>query len=164
MELDAFDIRLLAALQADGRLTNQDLAERVRLSASQCSRRRQALEEQGIIQRYRAELDADRLGLTVIAFVNVQLSRHSEANSRRFRDVIADCDEVLEAHALTGDMDYLIKIAVADLKSFAAFVNGVLLAHDSVAHVTSRIVIETLKSGGALLLGTGPFGSKRSER
>ncbi|MBT9291482.1 Lrp/AsnC family transcriptional regulator [Prosthecodimorpha staleyi] len=156
--LDGYDLRLLAALQTDGRLTNQELAERVHLSASQCSRRRQALEEAGVIRRYRAELDGERLGLGVTAFVNVQLSRHSEQNARRFRDVIADCDEVLEAHALTGDMDYLIKIAVRDLKSFADFVNSVLLAHETVAHVTSRIVIETLKSGGALPLKPGAGG------
>ncbi|MCW1838794.1 Lrp/AsnC family transcriptional regulator [Prosthecomicrobium hirschii] len=156
--LDGYDLRLLAALQTDGRLTNQELAERVHLSASQCSRRRQALEEAGVIRRYRAELDGERLGLGVTAFVNVQLARHSEHNARRFRDVIADCDEVLEAHALTGDMDYLIKIAVRDLKSFADFVNTVLLAHETVAHVTSRIVIETLKSGGALPLRAGSGG------
>lgn len=152
IELDGYDLRLLAALQEDGRLTNQDLADRVHLSASQCSRRRQRLEEAGVVRRYRAELDPDRLGLGVIAFVNVQLARHSDGNARRFRDVIADCDEVLEAHALTGDMDYLIKIAVGDLRAFADFVNGVLLAQETVAHVTSRIVIETLKSGGALPL------------
>jgi DNA-binding Lrp family transcriptional regulator len=152
IDLDGYDLRLLAALQADGRLSNQDLAERVHLSPSQCSRRRQRLEETGVVLRYRAELDPDRLGLGVTAFVNVQLSRHSEANARRFRDLVAACDEVLEAHALTGDMDYLIKIAVSDLKSFARFVNEVLLAEASVAHVTSRIVIETLKSGGALPL------------
>ncbi|MEJ1159406.1 Lrp/AsnC family transcriptional regulator [Prosthecomicrobium sp. N25] len=150
--IDGYDLRLLAALQEDGRLTNQDLAERVHLSASQCSRRRQRLEEAGVIRRYRAELDGTALGLGVTAFVNVQLARHSEANARRFRDLIADCGEVLEAHALTGDMDYLIKIAVADLAAFARFVNAVLLAQESVAHVTSRIVIETLKSGGGLPL------------
>ncbi len=89
IDLDDFDFRLLGALQEDGRLTNQELAERVGLSASQCSRRRTRLEESGIIRGYHAELSADALGLGVLVFVHVTLTTHSPDNSKRFRDLVA---------------------------------------------------------------------------
>ena len=86
--LDAYDLRLLAALQEDARLTNQQLADLVHLSPSQCSRRRAGLERAGIIGRYRTELAADRLGFTVTAFINVSLATHSSSSARRFREMI----------------------------------------------------------------------------
>lgn len=148
--LDGYDRKLLAALQADGRLTNQDLAERVHLSASQCSRRRQRLEEAGVIRRYRAEVDRAALGLDLVVFINVQLSTHSRDNARRFRDLAASLPEVQEAHALTGDMDYLIKLVVPDLKALQRVINDVLLPHESVSHVRSSIVLDTLKEDPTL--------------
>ena len=151
--LDRFDLKLLAALQDDGRLANHELAERIGLSASQCSRRRLKLEEAGLIRRYVAELDPARLGLTITAFINVTLSTHSRSNSRRFRDLVLREAEVREAHSLAGSMDYLIKVTVADLKALSAFINDTLLPHDSVAHVQSSIVLDTLKEGGGLTLG-----------
>jgi len=145
-EFDQYDLRLLAALQASGNLTNQELAERVLLSASQCSRRRARLEATGAIRRYRADLDAEQLGYRVTGFVNVTLSTHSPDNSRRFKSMITRVPEILEAHALTGDMDYLLKVLVADLAGLSQVINDVLLPHDTVAHVRSSIVLETLKS------------------
>jgi DNA-binding Lrp family transcriptional regulator len=145
VDLDPLDLKLLAALQDNGALTNQDLAGAVNLSASQCSRRRQRLEEAGIIRGYRADLDAARLGFTVTVFIFVTLSTHSRQNARRFRDLIATLALVQEAHAMTGDSDYLIKALVPDLKALAALVNEVLLPHESVERVRSSIVLETLK-------------------
>jgi DNA-binding Lrp family transcriptional regulator len=143
--LDSLDLKLLAALQANGALTNQELAGAVNLSASQCSRRRQRLEEAGIIRGYRADLDAARLGFGVTVFIFVALATHSRSNARRFRDLIAGLPLVQEAHAMTGDSDYLIKALVPDLKSLSAFVNDILLPHESVERVRSSIVLETLK-------------------
>jgi DNA-binding Lrp family transcriptional regulator len=151
-DVDAFDLKLLAALQANGALTNQDLAARVNLSPSQCSRRRQRLEEAGIIRGYRADLDAARLGFGVTVFIFVALSTHSRANARRFRDLIAGLALVQEAHAMTGDSDYLIKALVPDLKALSAFVNDVLLPHESVERVRSSIVLETLKDAARVPL------------
>lgn len=150
--LDGFDLKILAALQEDGRLGNGELALRVNLSASQCSRRRIRLEEQGVVRGYRAELDPARLGLGVTVFVRVTLSAHSRDNSRRFARLVQDLDCVLEAHSLTGDSDYLLKMIVPDLKALSGVVNDALLPHESVASVRSSIVLDTLKSGAALPL------------
>jgi len=156
LALDGFDLKILAALQQDGRLGNQDLAERVALSASQCSRRRIRLEEAGIIRGYRAELAAERLGLTVLVFVQVTLATHSRDNARRFAELVRGLDCVLEAHALTGDSDYLLKIVVPDLKALSAVVNEALLPHESVAHVRSSIVLDTLKAEARLPMPGAP--------
>lgn len=150
--LDAFDTRLLAALQDAGTLTNQDLADKVGLSASQCSRRRAALEANGVIRAYRAELSADALGFGLFAFIQVTLAAHSRANAGKFRDLVARTDAIQEAYALTGDADYLLKAVLRDLGELAALVNDTLLAHDSVDQVRSSVVFERLKEGGRLPL------------
>ena len=103
--MDRSDIKLLAALQEDGRLTNYDLAESVGLSASQCSRRRAALEESGVISSYHAHLSAEALDLDITAFVQVTLATHSPDNSKKFADLVEGLEEVLEAYALTGEAD-----------------------------------------------------------
>ncbi len=150
--MDAFDRKLLAAIQADGARTNQELAEQVGLSASQISRRRQQLEADGLIEGYAARLSAARLGFGVRAFVHVTLARHSPDNSRRFAELVARTPEVQEAHALTGEADYLLKVTVRGLADLAALINDVLLPHESVDRVRSEIVLETLKETAALPL------------
>ena len=151
--MDQFDIKLLDALQQDGRLTNYDLAQRVGLSASQCSRRRTALEATGIIASYHARLSTGGVGLDVVVFVQVTLATHSPENSRRFLRLIERLDEVQETYALTGDADYLVKLAVPDLKALSRVLNDVFLPHESVAHVRSSIVLERLKQSSRLPLG-----------
>jgi len=146
ISIDAFDTKLLRALQADGRLTNQQLADQVGLSPSQCSRRRTALEERGIIRRYRAELDAARLGFTMLVFVQVTLNTHSRDNARHFRTLVAGVPAIQECYALTGDADYLLKALLPGLPDLAVLVNDILLPHESVSHVRSSIVFETLKT------------------
>lgn len=149
-DLDSFDFKLLALLQENAALTNQQLGDRIALSASQVSRRRQRLETMGAIRRYRADLSADGLGLAVIAFVGVTLNAHSRNNARRFRDLVAAMPSVQEAHAMTGEMDYLIKITVRDLKALARVINDDLLAHDTVQNLHSSIVLETIRDDNAL--------------
>lgn len=149
-QIDGFDRKLLALLQEDARLTNNDLSERVHLSPSQCSRRRQRLEDDGLIKGYRAVLDRDRLGFSLVSVVSVTLATHNRDNARRFAELLSRLPEVQEAHALTGEMDYVLKVVTPDLKSLAAFVNDVLLPHESVQHVKTAIVLETLKETGAL--------------
>ncbi len=152
LTLDGFDLKILAALQEDGRLGNQELAERVHLSASQCSRRRLRLEERGVVRGYRAELAPGRLGLTVTVFTKVALATHNRDNARRFAELVRGLDCVLEAHVMTGDSDYLLKLIVPDLKALSAVVNDVLLPHESVAHVHSSVVLDTLKAAAPLPL------------
>lgn len=150
--MDDFDLRILAALQAEGRLTNLELADRVGLSASQCSRRRSALEADGVIESYHAHLSAAALGLDVVAFVQVTLATHSPDNSKRFKRLISGLDEVQEAYALTGESDYLVKIVLRDLEALSHILNDVFLPHESVARVRSSIVLDRLKQTAALPL------------
>ena len=142
--VDAFDLKILAALQDDGRLTNQQLADVAGLSASQCSRRRMRLEET-VITGYHADLSAEALGFGVIAFIQVTLAAHSPDNAKKFRMLVARVDEIQEAYSLTGDADYVLKAVLRDLKGLSELVNHVLMPHPSVAHVRSSIVLDRLK-------------------
>ena len=146
VDLDAFDVKILEALQKDGRLTNNELADRIALSASQCSRRRSRLEAEGYIQGYQARLDRQKVGLDLLVVVSVTLATHNRDNARRFAALVNDLPEVLEAYALTGEMDYHLKVATRGLAGLSRFVNDVLLPHDSVQHVKTSIVLDTLKN------------------
>ena len=152
ISVDAFDLKILAALQDDGRLTNQELADKAGLSASQCSRRRMRLEEDKVISGYHADLAEDLLGFGVIAFIHVTLATHSPNNAKRFHDLVRRVDEIQEAYSLTGDADYLVKAMLRDLKGLSDLVNNVLMPHDSVAHVRSSIVLDRLKTSRKLPL------------
>jgi DNA-binding Lrp family transcriptional regulator len=167
--MDDFDIKLLKALQENGRLTNNELAERIGLSASQCSRRRAALEESGVIQSYHAVLSAAAIGLDVLVFVQVGLATQSPDSGQAFIKLINGIEEVQEAFSLTGDVDFLVKMAVPDLKTLSHILNDVLLPHRSVAHVHSYVVLDRVKqttqlplrylSGGQESRGVRPRGS-----
>ena len=152
ISLDAFDLKILRALQDDGRLTNQELADIAGLSASQCSRRRMRLEEEKVISGYRAELASDALGFHVIAFIQITLATHSPDNAKKFRALVNRIDDIQEAYSLTGDSDYVLKAVLRDLKSLSDIVNDVLMPHPSVAHVRLSIVLDRLKESGKLPL------------
>lgn len=152
MQLDRTDLAILAALQESGRISNAELAERVRLSASACLRRVQRLEAEGVIAGYRAVLDPQKLGYDLQAFVRLQLARHDAASIERFLARVADWDEVVACHALTGDMDYLLHVVVADLEHFSRFLLDRVLRPGDVADVNSSFVLRTLKGGGSLPL------------
>lgn len=151
-DLDGFDLKILEALQKDGRLTNNELADRIALSASQCSRRRSRLEAEGYIQGYQARLDRHKVGLDLLVVVSVTLATHNRDNARRFAALVNDLPEVLEAYALTGEMDYHLKVATRGLSGLSRFVNDVLLPHESVQHVKTSIVLDTLKNFDGLPL------------
>ncbi|WP_378942484.1 Lrp/AsnC family transcriptional regulator [Mesorhizobium sp. ANAO-SY3R2] len=151
--LDQFDLKILRQLQDDGRLTNNELSERIALSASQCSRRRSRLEAEGYIRGYQAMLDREKLGLDLLVVVAVTLATHNRDNARRFAQLVNDLPEVLEAYSLTGEMDYHLKVVVRGLSDLSRFVNEVLLPHDAVQHVKTSIVLTTLKQFGALPIG-----------
>jgi DNA-binding Lrp family transcriptional regulator len=151
--MDDFDIKLLKALQNDGRLTNNELAERIGLSASQCSRRRAALEESGVIESYHAVLSAEAIGLDVMVFIQVGLAAQSPDSGAAFVKLIESIEEVQEAFSLTGDADFLVKMVVPDLKTLAHILNDVLLPHRSVAHVHSYVVLNRVKQTTRLPLG-----------
>ena len=143
--MDDFDIKILKALQEDGRLTNNELAERIGLSASQCSRRRAALEESGVIDSYHAVLSPEAIGLDVLVFIQVGLATQSPDSGTAFIRLINSIEEVQEAFSLTGDADFLVKMVVPDLKTLSHLLNDVLLPHRSVAHVHSYVVLNRVK-------------------
>ena len=150
-QLDTSDRKILICLQEDGRLTNNELSERINLSPSQCSRRRTRLEEEGFIRGYRAEIDREKLGLGIVNIISVTLATHNRDNARRFSELISKLPQVMEAHALTGEMDYFIKVVTPDLRALSAFVNEVLLPHKIRAeHKKDAIVLDTLKEDGRL--------------
>jgi DNA-binding Lrp family transcriptional regulator len=150
--MDEVDIRILGALQNDGRLANSDLAGKVGLSPSQCSRRRAALEDSGVIMSYHAMLSPEALGLDVLVFVHVTLATHSPDNAQRFLDLVQSIDAVQEAYSLTGESDYLVKMSVPTLKDLSRLLADVFLPHPSVAHVRSSIVLDRLKQTNRLSL------------
>lgn len=151
-ELDAFDRTILAALQHDGRLTNNELSERIGLSPSQCSRRRTSLEEAGLISGYHAAIDREQAGFSLVSIISVTLATHTEGNAERFAKLVKVAPNILEAHALTGEMDYSIKVVTEDLNALSDFINGTLLAHEAVQHVKTAIVLKTIKDTTALPL------------
>ena len=152
ISVDAFDLKILSALQDDGRLTNQQLADVAGLSASQCSRRRMRLEQDNVISGYHADLASEALGFNVIAFIHITLATHSPDNAERFRALVNRVDDIQEAYSLTGDADYVLKAVLRDLKGLSNLVNDVLMPHQSVAHVRSSIVLDRLKESSKLPL------------
>jgi len=150
--LDRTDLRILAVLQSEGRITNAELAERVSLSPSACLRRLQRLEGEQVITGYSAQVDPQAVGLGLQAFVRVQLTRHESATIEGFVRHINGLDEVVACHALTGDMDYLLHIHVADLNDFSRFLLDHLLNADGVGDVNSSFVLRTVKRSPSLPL------------
>lgn len=151
--MDDFDVKLLAVLQENGRITNPELAELVGLSASQCSRRRLALEAAGVIVGYHAHLSPQAIGLQIVVFVQVTLATHSPDNSARFKALIAGLEQVQEAYSLTGVADYQVKLVVSDLAALNRILNDVFLPHESVEHVHSSVALDCLKQTPCLPLG-----------
>jgi Lrp/AsnC family leucine-responsive transcriptional regulator len=151
-ELDSSDLRLLAALQENARLSHVELAERVHLSPSQCQRRLKKLEQQGVIRGYATLLERDKLGLRVMAFVNVTLEKHGENPARDFRHTIAHEEAFLECWSVSGDADYLLRVVATDLKGFSDFLMYRLLRMPMVANVRSSILLEPIKHTTALPL------------
>ena len=152
VELDRTDLAILAVLQSEGRIANAELAERVRLSASACLRRVQRLEASGVICGYSAQVAPAAVGLGLQAFVRVQLSHHDTAAIAAFVERVGSWDDVVACHALTGDMDYLLHVVVADLEAFSRFLLDRLLNQAGVADVNSSFVLRTVKAFGGLPL------------
>jgi DNA-binding Lrp family transcriptional regulator len=144
--LDSIDRRLLAELQAEGRVTNVDLAKRVGLTAPPCLRRVRALEENGVIRGYHADLDASRLGFTITVFAMVSLKSQAEEDLRAFENHIKALPEVRECHMLNGEIDFILKIVSKDLQSFQEFLTSKLTPAPNVASVKTSLTIRTAKN------------------
>jgi len=142
IRLDRTDKRILELLQQDGSLSNLQLAERVGLSASPCSRRVKALEESGIIEGYRAHLNAKQLGLSLMALISISMDRHSPERFENFEAILRDCPQVLECYLITGQTaDYVVKVLVRDMDDFQQFLLGTLTRIEGVSGVHSSFVM-----------------------
>jgi Lrp/AsnC family leucine-responsive transcriptional regulator len=152
LQLDAIDRRIIAELQADARLSNVELADRVGLSASPCLRRVKRLEREGVIEGYRAVLRRDRVGLGFSVFLAVKIDGHANERAVTFEDAACAMPEVLACHLVSGEADYLLEVVVADLAHYQQFLVGRLLNMPIVREVRSNIAIQTCKAGAPLPL------------
>jgi Lrp/AsnC family leucine-responsive transcriptional regulator len=160
-DLDAIDRRIVAALQADGRLANVDLADKVGLSPSPCLRRVKRLEREGYIEAYRAVLRRDRIGLGFSVFVGVKIDGHANQRALGFEKAVVTLPEVVACHLVSGEADYFLEIVVPDLDHYRRFLVDKLLDLPIVREVRSNIAIQTLKAGAPLPLG--PLDPRRDE-
>ena len=152
IKLDRIDHRILAHLQRDGRLANQELAARVALSPSPCLRRVRALEKQGVIREYVALLDPLKVGLGMLAFVSVKLEKKGRMPVEQYLRAVQSWPEVVACYSMTGDMDYLMRIQVEDLDHYARFLMGKLVKQPGVIDIRSNFVLERVKDTTALPL------------
>jgi len=145
--IDDFDLKILTLLQGNGRLTNQDLSDLVGLSASQCSRRRIALEQAGLILGYHARLAPQAMNTQMVAMVEVRLISHTPVQSNAFEAFVLTEGAIIDTYKTTGDADYTLKVAVADLNELNALMGR--LAHSGIiGHLKTSIVLQRIKEAG----------------
>lgn len=153
-DLDRIDRRLLEHLQQHARISNQELAQAIGLSPAQCLRRHRRLEEEGYVQRYETRLHPARLGVTVVAFIHVSMERGHVRELQKFKDLVRGLDDVMECYSVTGDFDYMLKVAAQDLPSLSRFLMDTLMNLPGVAAVRSSVCMDEIKCTSALPLHT----------
>ena len=144
---DRYNNNILRELTADGRISNIDLADRVGLSPSACLRRVQELEKSGVIAGYRAVLNPEAIGIGFIAYLAIGLGDHTLPSQLEFEAAMRDANEVRECHNVTGVVEYLVRIEVADIAAYKAFHVGVLGALPQVNAITTYVVLDSPKNG-----------------
>ena len=152
MELDAIDLRILAALQSNARISNVDLAKLAGLSPTPCLRRIRRLEEAGVIAGYSARLDREKAGLSMTVFVHISLENRDPKHVEKFHRAVAPIPEVVTYHALTGQHDFLLEVVVSDWRRFTELMLGQLGGLPGVKDIYSTVVLETFKQPRALPL------------
>lgn len=151
--LDAIDMKILQELQADGRLPNITLADRVGLSPSPCSRRVRLLEEEGVVQGYRAIIDRASTGFGLTVFAGVRVARHSKENADIFLETVLAMPEVVACHLVSGDSDFLLEVVVPDVATYESGVLRKLLAISTISDIRTSIAMRTYKTNGPLPIG-----------
>jgi Lrp/AsnC family transcriptional regulator, leucine-responsive regulatory protein len=150
--MDHVDRQMLQILQRDGRISNAALAEQLHLSPSPCLRRLRALEQQGVISRYRAELDRGKLGLGLTLFVELKVEAHSERNAAAISETLQATPEVISAHIVSGSADFLLEVVVTDLRHYERLLFDTLLNLPNVSDVRSNFALRAVKTAGPLPL------------
>lgn len=152
MKLDSIDLKILSELQADGALSNIELARRIHLSPSPCLARVRALESAGVIDRYVALANAAALGLGLNVFINISLKSQSKEALAHFEQRISEHDEVMECYLMTGDSDYLIRVAVADIGALEKFILEQLTPIPGIEKIRSSFALKQVRYKTALPL------------
>ena len=150
VEIDRIDRRILALIQTEGRISTVELAERIGLSPTSTSERLKRLQRDGLVTGFRALLDARRLGLELLVFVEVSLDKTTPDVFEKFAAAVRRAPEVLECHMVAGGFDYLIKTRVADMAAYRRFLGDVLLALPGVKETRTYAVMEEVKTDGVL--------------
>ncbi len=150
--IDPTDAQILSLIQQNAMLTAQELGERINLSPSQAARRRARLEAEGYVTAYCARIDPARVGLSVQAFVQVQMATHAPERAKGFERLLETLPEVISVWTLTGEADYLLHVWCTDLRALNVLIHERLLPNPAVARVQSQIVMNQLKSFGGLPL------------
>lgn len=148
--LDDIDRKIIAALQVDGRMTAQQLAERVGLSASPCARRVRLMEDMGVITGYAALIDQDMVDLPISVFASIKLERQRENELKRFNAAIARWPEVVDCYLMTGQRDYLLRVVVRDLHAYERFLKEKLTRLDGVSSIESSFALAQIKRSNRL--------------
>jgi len=151
--IDKFDLAILKELQADGRLTNAELAQRVGLSAAPCWRRVRALEESGYIKGYHAEIDRRKIGLGVLAFVRLDTERANSEVTRKIEEAIRKLPEIVACHYISGTGMFELQVVAQDLDAFSRFALNSLMNLPNVKDLHTSFSLGEVKSGAALPLG-----------
>ncbi|WP_027793726.1 Lrp/AsnC family transcriptional regulator [Paraburkholderia acidipaludis] len=152
LALDSIDLRLLAALQENGRASNLELAQAIKLSPAQTLRRHRRLEELGVIRRYETRLDAESLGFGVVAFIQVTMERGHMRELVKFKELVAKLPQVQECYSVTGDIDYVLKVVARNLKALSEFLLDTLMRAPGVNSVQSIVCLDELKGTSAMPL------------
>ncbi len=155
MEFERGDTQILRTLQLEGRISNQELADRVGMSTSPCWRRVRRLEESGVIKGYQAILDRKKVGLGVLAFIQVQIDSHSEAEAQSFEQEVLKLDEVVACYSIAGGADFLLQVVAADLDSYADFAMAVVRRLPRIKAMQTMFVLKEIKPLSALPLSGG---------
>lgn len=167
--LDKQDLILLAELQRDSRQTVQQLADAAGLSSTPAWKRIKEMEARGVIRGYTALVDREKIGLALCVLAEINLTRHSEDDVRRFEREVASCPQIASCYSTTGQADYVIKVLVPDIKAYEGFLHEVLFKLPGVTHVRSSVVLKEIKSEAKLPLPQQPNakaakGTPRSQR
>lgn len=149
--LDDIDYEILKILQTNGRISNAKLAERINLSPAATYKRLKRLEENGVIEGYRADLALDKLGYNMLCYISVSLQTHSADNLTNFRRTIREMPEVLEGSFMTGDYDYLLKVALRDQTHLEEFILKKLSPIPGVAQMNTSLLVSSIKQKPSLL-------------
>lgn len=145
MSLGPTEIKILSLLQQDARMTNQTLADEIGLSASPCWRKVRKLEEDEVIQGYRAVLNRKKIGLGVMVFVRVSIDSHSESEARRFEQEVAELEHVVACYSIGGDADFLLQVVARDLDAYADFAMAVIRRLPGIKEMQSMFVLKEIK-------------------